>query len=405
MHLATFSKSDGGKLIAHDERAIGDRDHIDPDGPVYDLAPAHEGGPQAKYKELLNGLQLSAKARPLASFMLTLPEPVPEERAREFFKAAYDFLVGEVGEENVVSCFVHLDEPKARPHMAFKFVPRVDTPVMTNDKTRPQLWTAKDEQKNPDHVAGTQKRDTKGTLKWERVPKLDADGNPVMRHTAVASKMFSKARLTKLHPKMEAALCKELGMDRVGILLDEDDERRRFSRMDHDTFVKVTAAEDREQQRLESVQQEKQAAEEKGEKLESRAEQGRDEAKAARDRTRELADAVERERGRALGLEREVERSRGRVECLEGALRRAVAAVRRVPEALEMARQALPEGFWKAVQALEDGLKAVEVEDVREQVDERGNVGLDELLNNYSEQEDYGYGNRGSYQRDEDLDL
>lgn len=402
MHLSTFTKSDGGKLIAHDERAIGERDHIDRDGPVYDLAPAHEGGPQAKYQELIADLDLTPKSRPLASFMLTLPEAVPEERGREFFQAAYDFLANEIGEENVVSCFVHLDEPGARPHMAFKFVPRVDTPVMTNDKTRPQVWTAKDEKKNPRHKAGEQKRDSKGTLKWERVPKLDDAGKPIIRHTAVASKMFSKSRLTALHPKMEAALCKALGMEKVGIVLDDDDEKKRFSRMDHETFVKVTAAEEKAKAGLEEVQQQKQEAEEKGEELESRAEQGKEAAAAARNRTRELEDAVERERGRALGLEREVERGRGRVERLETSLRRVIAAVRRVPAALEMAAQALPEGFLEAMKSFEDGMRAVEpvVE-----VEEHENIGLDELMSNYEEREEFGDGGYRGFIRDEDLDL
>ena len=399
MHLATFSKSDAGKLIAHDERAIGPRDHIDPDGPVYDLAPAYEGGPQAKFESLLKGIELSVKSRPLASWMVTIPKGFPAERGREFFKASYDFLAEEVGEENVVSCFVHLDEPGARAHMAFKFVPRVDTPVMTNDKTQPLLWTAKDEKKNPDHKAGTQKKDSKGTLKWERVPKLDADGNPVMRHTAVASKMFSRARMQGFHQKMEDALCEKLEVEKVGLLLDEDDEMKEFSDLKHDEFVRVTAAKARVEaetakaqaeadaaaERLEGLQQQESAAQTLGEKLESRAESRRDEAAAARARTRELADAVERERGRALGLERDVGRARGRVSRLEKTVRRVISAVRRVPAALEIARQAMPKGFWKTVQAFEDGLRAAEVEDGREQPEqeELGNSSLDELYDNY----------------------
>lgn len=388
MHLATFSTADAGKLIAHDERAIGPREHITKDAPVYDLAPAYEGGPQAHYHDLIADLDLSAKARPLASFMVTMPDAVPLERGREFFQAAYDFLAKEVGEKNVVSAYVHLDEPGARPHMAVKFVPRVDTPVMTNDKTRPLCWTKADEKKNRAHKAGEQKRDNKGTLRWERVPKLDEAGQPVMRHTATASKMFSKARLTALHPRMEQELCKVLGMEKVGIVLDEDDERKRFSRMDHETFVKVTAAEEKAKAGLESVQKEQRTAEEKGQELTARAEQGTNQTAAARARTREL--------------EKEVSGLRSHVDRLETTLRRVVAALRRVPAALEMAAQALPDGFIQAIKSFEDGLKAVEPEPEPEPEQEQEWT-LDDLMENYSEVASYG-SYRGSCQ-EQDIDL
>lgn len=388
MHLATFSTSDAGKLIAHDERAIGERDHITKDGPVYDLAPAYEGGAQKHYHDLIDGLELSAKARPLASFMVTMPDAVPLERGREFFQAAYEFLAKEVGEANVVSAYVHLDEPGARPHMAVKFVPRVDTPVMTNDKTKPLCWTKADEKKNRAHKAGEQKRDNKGTLRWERVPKLDDAGRPVMRHTATASKMFSKARLTALHPKMEQELCRVLDMEKVGIVLDDDDERKRFSRMDHETFVKVTAAEEKAKAGLESVQKEQRTAEEKGEELTARAEQGTNQTAAARARTREL--------------EKEVSGLRSHVDRLETTLRRVVAALQRVPAALEMAAQALPDGFIQAIKSFEDGMKVVEPEPEPEPEPEREWT-LDDMFENYSEVASYG-SYRGSCQ-EQDIDL
>lgn len=388
MHLATFSTSDAGKLIAHDERSIGPREHITKDAPVYDLAPAYEGGAQVHYHDLIADLDLSAKARPLASFMVTMPDAVPLERGREFFQAAYDFLAKEVGEQNVVSAYVHLDEPGARPHMAVKFVPRVDTPVMTNDKTRPLCWTKADEKKNRAHKAGEQKRDNKGTLRWERVPKLDENGQPVMRHTATASKMFSKARLTALHPKMEQELCKVLGMEKVGIVLDEDDERKRFSRMDHETFVKVTAAEQKAKAGLEEVQGQQRKAEENGQELQTRAQQGKSETAAARARTREL--------------EEEVSGLRAHVGGLETTLRRVVNALRRVPAALEMAAQALPEGFMQAIKSFEDGLKAVEPEP-KPEPDQEQEWTLDDLMENYSEVASYG-SYRGSCQ-EQDIDL
>ena len=44
MHLATYSNRDAGRMLAHYERSIGERDHIDMDLPVYNLAPEHDGG-------------------------------------------------------------------------------------------------------------------------------------------------------------------------------------------------------------------------------------------------------------------------------------------------------------------------------------------------------------------------
>lgn len=221
------------------------------------------------------------------------------------------------------------------------------------------------------------------------MPKLDENGQPVMRHTATASKMFSKARLTALHPKMEQELCRVLGMEKVGIILDEDDERKRFSRMDHETFVKVTAAEEKAKAGLESVQGQQRAAEEKGQELTARAEQGTNQTAAARARTAEL--------------EREVKRAQGNVSRLETTLRRVVAALRRVPAALEMAAQALPEGFIQAIKSFEDGLKAVEPEPEPEPEPEHEWT-LDELMENYSEG-DYSYGDYRGSCPGQDIDL
>lgn len=174
-------------------------------------------------------------------------------------------------------------------------------------------------------------------------------------------------------------------------------------------------------EQLECVQGSKAAVEQEVAELEAQIESERARGRALGERARDLEGAVEelggrvgeledevgRERGRAVGLEDEVERSRGRLERLEGALRRVVAAVRRVPAALEMAAQALPEGFIEAMRSFEAGMRALEMEPEveAEMVKEYENVGLDELLNNYSEQEEFGNGGYRGYERDDDLDL
>ena len=240
MHLATYTASAAGKMISHYERSIGERDHIDRDGVVYNLAPKFDRGPRGRYRELTKDLEIGPKTRPLADMIVTKPKSYSGD-VHEFFKAAYDELFEMVGEDRVVCAYVHLDEPGAEPHMHFAFVPVVEIEVMTNDKTQPLLWTENDEKKNPEHKAGTQKRDNKGTLRWKRVPARDDAGNPIMYRTAKASAMFSKADMRDLHPKMEENLCRALQVDHVGIVLDENDPKKKLSGLAHDEYERVTA--------------------------------------------------------------------------------------------------------------------------------------------------------------------
>lgn len=243
MHLATYSKGDAGKMLAHYDRSIGERDHIDRDGVVYNLAPEFEGGVQARFRTLCAGIEIGAKTKPLADWVITKPEGYHGD-TRDFFKSVYDFMAEMVGEERIVCAYVHMDEPGAEPHMHFAFVPVVETAVMTNDKSQPLRWTKKDEEKNPAHKAGEVKKDSKGTDRYKRVPLLGEDGKPVMRRTATASKLFTKVDMAEIHPAIEKHLCKALGVERVGMLLDEKDREQKakktLSKLDHEEYVAVT---------------------------------------------------------------------------------------------------------------------------------------------------------------------
>lgn len=140
--------------------------------------------------------------------------------------------------------YVHMDEPGAEPHMHFAFVPVVETAVMTNDKSKPLRWTKKDEKKNSAHKAGEVKKDSKGTVRYKRVPLLREDGEPVVRRTATASKLFTKKDMAEIHPAIEKHLCRALGVERVGMLLDEKDREQKakktLSKLDHEEYVAVT---------------------------------------------------------------------------------------------------------------------------------------------------------------------
>lgn len=243
MHLATYSNSDAGRMLAHYDRSIGHRDHIDRDGVVYNLGPETDKGVHERYRELTKGIEIGPKTKPLADWVITKPEGFTGDTG-EFFKAVYDFMAETVGEERIVCAYVHLDEPGAQPHMHFAFVPVVETAVMTNDKSQPLRWTKKDEEKNAAHKAGEVKRDSKGTVRYKRVPLLGEDGRQVVRRTATASKLFTKKDMAEIHPAIEKHLCKALGVERVGMLLDEKDREQKakktLSKLDHEEYVAVT---------------------------------------------------------------------------------------------------------------------------------------------------------------------
>lgn len=59
----------------------------------------------------------------MVDWVITLPEDVPPEKAKEFFQHCYDFCSERYGSENVISAWVHMDE--TTPHMHFSFVPVV----------------------------------------------------------------------------------------------------------------------------------------------------------------------------------------------------------------------------------------------------------------------------------------
>lgn len=351
MHLATYGKGDAGAMLAHYERSIGERDHIDRDGVVYNLAPEFEGGCHGRFRSLLEGLDIDAKSRPLADFVVTAPKGFSGD-TEAFFKACYEFLRGKVGEGRVVAAYVHLDEPGAEPHMHFAFVPSVETPVMTNDKSRPLRWTAKDERKNPEHKAGEIKKDSKGTVRYERVPLVGDDGKPVVRRTATASKLFTKKDMAELHPEIERHLCAALGMRRVGMTLDESDReqrsRKKLSALDHEDYVAVTAEIERSKAERDALAVE--VAESKRESMELTAAIAEKEGDLY-----EVQSAVEDETLRLESLRQEGDRAAGRVEELESV----VAAVRGFDHAGRSERRSVLREIARACDGLRARVEAV----------------------------------------------
>jgi hypothetical protein len=347
MHLATYSKGDAGRMLAHYDRSIGERDHIDRDGIVYNLAPEFEGGVQARFRTLCAGLEIGAKTKPLADWVITKPEGYHGD-TREFFRAVYDFMAEKVGEDRIVCAYVHLDEPGAEPHMHFAFVPVVETAVMTNDKSQPLRWTKKDEEKNAAHKAGEEKRDSKGTVRYKRVPLLGEDGKPVVRRTATASKLFTKADMAEIHPAIEKHLCAVLGVERVGMQLDEKDREQKakktLSKLDHEEYVAVTREIERAGREVAELSERSECLRQEVEELEPLAvtfgESVRTLYKARGDgsRERELEAEESGLRSGIVELERQVQEARSRAGQLERDIERLGMGVRDAEERCERAR-------------------------------------------------------------------
>lgn len=347
MHLATYSKGDAGRMLAHYDRSIGERDHIDRDGIVYNLAPEFEGGVQAGFRTLCAGLEIGAKTKPLADWVITKPEGYHGD-TREFFRAVYGFMAEKVGEDRIVCAYVHLDEPGAEPHMHFAFVPVVETAVMTNDKSQPLRWTKKDEEKNAAHKAGEEKRDSKGTVRYKRVPLLGEDGKPVVRRTATASKLFTKADMAEIHPAIEKHLCAVLGVERVGMQLDEKDREQKakktLSKLDHEEYVAVTREIERAGREVAELSERSECLRQEVEELEPLAvtfgESVRTLYKARGDgsRERELEAEESGLRSGIVELERQVQEARSRAGQLERDIERLGMGVRDAGERCERAR-------------------------------------------------------------------
>lgn len=68
--------------------------------------------------ESATGRKMRKDANVMFSWVVTLPEDVREGDERRFFEAAHDFMNERYGGEGLCLCaVVHLDEPKARPHL------------------------------------------------------------------------------------------------------------------------------------------------------------------------------------------------------------------------------------------------------------------------------------------------
>lgn len=255
----------------------------------------------------------------MSDWVITLPKnDLLKGREREFFEQSFEFMKTKVPEDLILGGWVHMDE--ASPHMHFAFVPLVTTQAMTNDKSRP----LRDGQ-------GKILRDKKGTVRYERVPKLDTEGNPILRRSFGQSKIFDRRAMENFHPQLEKALSDHFGF-KVGIEL-EDEGDKLLSSLSQPDYIKAkqTLAKQQEEiakgeERLEHLQEAQEREERSIEEVDGRI--GAVEAGAT-----SLGDLV--------GAAAESRKLEGQIEQLEGQVRWAERGIDELGERVERARAAV----------------------------------------------------------------
>lgn len=127
---------DIGHLCAHYERSVQPGHYGNPDidqarlvDDRVNLAPVREGGQTAyikrKIAEVMDGRTLRKDAVRMVCWIVDAPSTLPPEREPEFFRAAYEFMTDRygrksgMGEDCVVSAYIHHSETTAHIHFAF----------------------------------------------------------------------------------------------------------------------------------------------------------------------------------------------------------------------------------------------------------------------------------------------
>lgn len=338
-HLAGFNGGSAVAILKHCSRdmlveTLAEREHIDASLTCNNRNLAPDRGDEIAYMlSLLEGVKRDPRAYELVVWIVTVSRDYDGDKG-ELLSESYSFLAESVGEENVVSAWVHVDEPGAEWHMHFAAVPKVEAVVMTNDKDRPLVYdrdgTHKVKGKKIPHKKGDPKLDSRGFQRYERVPKIGEDGEVVKQARIASSQVWDLKQRgedgkSAFHADLERYLCEKLHRDHVGILLNEQDaeqaQRRAYSRLDHDQFVKVTAARDAARQQAEEAAAEAEASLERLESVRRAEEAGALGAVAERVRAESSARKIEtelRETGsRENSLGKEVEELRERVAAAE----------------------------------------------------------------------------------------
>ena len=125
--FAKFTRSSVGRLFLHNNREQGDgvtHSNKDIDDTKTHLNKHYECGNKEDVRNRLKELEKYKSRKDgvvLGEWIVTLPKDVRYEDRERFFDYTHDFLVGEVGQKNVINAVVHYDE--STPHLHFDFTP------------------------------------------------------------------------------------------------------------------------------------------------------------------------------------------------------------------------------------------------------------------------------------------
>ena len=128
-HIEKYKASEARQAILHDERRHKNKDkHIDPSLTYKNYSLCVRPGGGVKYmrdriKEIMGDRTLRKDAVTAVSIIITAPKTLSSEEYRAFFQSAYDFLVKDFGEENIISAECHNDEPLSQSHLHTKIIP------------------------------------------------------------------------------------------------------------------------------------------------------------------------------------------------------------------------------------------------------------------------------------------
>lgn len=129
-HISKYKQSQINNIINHDRREhTQGRENINNSLSYlnYNLCDRPEKEYLKKKIEEVknNGGTVREDSVVLGSIIITLPKTFinNETLQEQFFKSCKRFLDEDFNKDNCISCWVHLDEPNARPHMHYKFTP------------------------------------------------------------------------------------------------------------------------------------------------------------------------------------------------------------------------------------------------------------------------------------------
>lgn len=130
MHIKNYTKAPKGHILTHNENETVRSKLKNVDKELtknnYNLCERDIKAIdywEQRYNETKHSNQ--KKTTVMTDIVLTLPKDlnITEEQEKQFFKESYEFLSNRYGKENVISAWVHMDEPDAQDHMHLAILP------------------------------------------------------------------------------------------------------------------------------------------------------------------------------------------------------------------------------------------------------------------------------------------